>query len=395
MKIALPSKPQHTLGLHLRGCYGEIAPLRLNTGSEYMDSGKRQHLQDIYASDRNTKDDFTPQVSSEILEERKRDIRRHQATSFILGLFVLILSVSLVYVVVREYVKIQSVAPSPTPITQEYIPRYSLPSESQWVLDFSRSYGSPKWDGEGERPFNTEWVRKAAFNLILAEQAAGLGENKDAAKYYEDALAILPDLEDVKVPLGEIYFKLEDFDKALALLEDTPDDDLTPDVLNNLGAACLNAEAYDRAESYLKQAIEMSPAYAEPQKNLAVLYKELDREDEAVVAYEKYIDLRPMDIDTQHSLALYLTKLGRWEQAAALLENLTQEITDVPLLYFLLARAETHNNRPDKAMAAIQRGIELTNPNAAVAHMNSTEFDQLRESDEFQQMILMLEQAQK
>jgi len=360
-----------------------------------MDSGKRQHLQDIYASDRTAKDDFTPQVSSEILEERKRDIRRHQFTSFTLGMLVLVLSVSLVYVVVREYVKIQSLAPSPTPITQEYIQRYSLPSESQWVLDFSRSYGSPEWNGEGDRPFNAEWIRKASFNLILAEQAANLGEFQEAANHYENALEILPNLEGVKIPLGAIYFKLKDFDKALVLLEDTPEADLTPDVLNNLGAACLNAEAYDRAESYLKQAIEMKPAYAEPQKNLAILYKEQDREDEAVAAYEKYIDLRPMDLDTQHSLALYLTKLGRWEQASTLLEELTQQITDVPVLYFLLGQVEMHNDRPDKAIEAFKRGMQLTDPNSALGHMNSAEFDQLRESEEFQQMILMLEQTQK
>ncbi len=337
-----------------------------------MDSGKRQHLQDIYATDQTAKDDYTPQISNEVMEERKRDIRRHQFTSFILGFLVLVLSVSLVYVVVREYVKIQSVAPSPTPITQEYIPRYSLPTESQWVLDFSRSYGSPEWKGEGERPFNVEWMRKAAFNLILGEQAASHGEFAEAARYYENVLEILPDLEGVKVPLGTIYFQLEEFDKALVLLENIPEADLTPDVLNNLGAACLNAEAYDRAESYLKQAIEMQPTYVEPQKNLALLYKKQSREDEAVIAFEKYIDLRPKDIDTQHSLALYLTKLGRWEEAATLLEHLTQEITDVPVLYFLLARAETHNNRPDKAMAAIQRAIQLANPNAAIGYMNNT-----------------------
>ncbi len=360
-----------------------------------MDSGKRQHLQDIYATDRTAKDDYTPQVSAEALEERKRDIRRHQFTSFILGFLVLVLSVSLVYVVVREYVKIQSVAPSPTPITQEYIPRYSLPAESQWVLDFSRSYGSPKWNGEGERPFNVEWIRKAVFNLILAEQAASLGENKEAASYYENVLEILPNLEGIKIPLGAIYFKLENFNKALTLLENTPEADLTPDVLNNLGAACLNAEAYDRAESYLKQAIEMQPAYAEPQKNMAVLYKQQNRADEAVAAYEKYIDLRPMDLDTQHSLALYLTKIGRWEEAAIRLQSLTQQITDVPVLYFLLGQVETHNNRPDKAIEAFKRGIQLSDPNAALGHMNSSEFNQLRESDEFQQMILMLQQSQK
>jgi len=360
-----------------------------------MDSGKRQHLQDIYATDRSITDEYTPQVSAEVLEERKRDIRRHQFTSFILGLLVLVLSVSLVYVVVREYVKIQDLPPSLTPITQEYIPRYSLASESQWVLDLSRNYGTPEWNGTGERPFNSEWVRKAAFNLILAEQAANIGENEMAVKHYENVLEILPGIEGVKVPLGALYFKMENFDKALVLLEDAPEADLTPNVLNNLGAACLHAEAYDRAEGYLKQSIEMRPAYAAPQKNLAVLYKEQEREDDAVAAYEKYIDLRPMDLDTQHSFALYLTKLGRWKHAANLLEGLTREITDVPVLYLLLARAETHNNRPEKAMAALQRWIQLTDPNAALAYMDSDEFDQLRASDEFQLMIRSLEKPRK
>ncbi len=360
-----------------------------------MDSGKRQHLQDIYTTDQTAKDDFTPQVSGEVLEERKRQIRRHQFTNFVLGLLVLVLSVSLVYVVVREYLEIQSTDPSPTSITQGYIPRYSLGSESQWVLDFPDNYGNPEWSGTGERPFNSQWILKAAFNLILAKQAANMGENEVAAKHYENALEILPDLEGVKAPLSALYFKLEDFDKALVLLEDASEADLTPEVLNNLGAACIHAEAYDRAESYLKQALEMKPTYAEPQKNLAVLYKEQEREDDAVVAYEKYIDLRPMDIDTQYSFALYLTKLGRWEQSAELLERLTMQITDIPVLYFLLARAEMHNTHPDKAMAAIQRGIQLTDSSSAIAYMDSEEFDQLRESDEFQLLIRALEKPKK
>ena len=357
----------------------------------HMDTEKRQHLQDIYTTDRTTKDDFTPQVSTEALEERKRDIRRHQFISFVLGMAVLVLLVSLVIVVVNEYVEMQSTESTTTPLVQEYIPRHSLASESQWVLDFSRNYGNPEWNEEGERPFNSEWVRKAAFNLILAEQAAKISENETAAKHYENALEILPDIEGVKVPLGMLYFKMEDFDKALVLLESASETDLSHDVLNNLGVACIDAKAYDRAENYLKRAIEKRPTYAEPQKNLAILYKEQERKDEAVAAYERFIDLRPMDLDIQHSFALYLTKLGRWEQAASLLESLTREITNVPVLYLLLARAETHNNHPQKAMAALQRWIQLTDPGAALAYMDSDDFDQLRESDEFQLMIRSLE----
>ncbi len=360
-----------------------------------MDTGKRQHLQDIYATDHVAKDDYTPQVSSEAMEERNRDIRRHQFTSFVLGMTILVLLIALVYVIAREYLGTYSITSAPTPITHGYIPRYSLAAESQWVLDLSRNYGNPTWNGEGKRPFSAEWIRKAAYNLVLAEQAAGLGKNEQAAEYYENALEILPNMEGAKVPLGMIYFKLEAFDKALVLLEDAPEADLTPDILNNLGAACINAKAYDRAETYLEQAIAASPTYAEPQKNMAVLYKEQKRDAEAVAAYEKYIDLNPQDINTLHSFALYLTKIGKWEDAANLLHQLTQEMPDDTVLFQLLAQVEIKNGQPEKAIKALQRFNQLSDPNAALGYMSSKEFDQVRNSADFQAMVKALESSQK
>jgi len=356
-----------------------------------MDTDKRHHLQDIYQTDLKPSDDYTPQVSKEIFEERQRDFMRHRFTAFLLGALVLSLSVAVVFVVVREYLHVRRLAPSPTPITQEYIPRYALPSESQWALDFSNDYADPKWDGDGERPFNSTWVKKAAYNLILGEQAAKIGDHERAVKYYNNAREIFPELEGINFQLGLAYFKVDDFENALKILESVPEDDLTHDMLNNLGTACTRAEAYDKAERYYKQAIQMKPAYAEAIKNLAVLYREVDKADEALANYEKYLDLRPGDVDIQHNFAIYLTKLGHWGQAAGLLESLTEEITDVSALYFLLAQVQTHNGEPEKAIAALKRGIQLLDPNSALAWMNKKEFEALRQSNEFQQMIKLLE----
>ncbi|MCF7849098.1 MAG: tetratricopeptide repeat protein [Kiritimatiellales bacterium] len=360
-----------------------------------MDTDKRHHLQDIYQTDQKFSDDFTPQVSKEIFEERQRDIMRHRFTGFLLGSLVLLMSVAVVYVVFREYRNVRRLTPSPTPITQEYIPRYTLPSGSQWVMDFGHDYADPKWNGKGTRPFNATWVKKAAFNLILAEQAANIGDNERAVKYYTNAQKIFPDLEGIDFRLGLAYFKLDDFENALKVLETVPEDELSHDMLNNLGAACIRAKAFDKAERYFKQAIEMKPTYADAIKNLAGLYQEMERENDAISAYEKYLDLRPGDVDTQHNFALYLTKLGRWEQAALLLESLTEEVTDVSVLYFLLAQVQTHNGNPDKAMTAMKRGIQLLDPNSALAWMNKQEFETLRKSDEFQQMIEMLEKSKR
>ncbi len=356
-----------------------------------MNTEKRQHLQDIYSTDRTARDDYTPQVSNEIIEERKREIRRHQFTNFVLGMTILVLSVALVYVVVREYIDILRQSAEPTPITQEYIPRYSLPQESQWVLDFGRSYGDPTWNGEGQRPFDTGWIKKAAFNIILAEQAFGVGEFGEAAEFYENALEILPDLEGVRVPLGMAYFKLKQFDKALALLEDAPETELSPEVLNNLGAACIDAESYDRSEKYLKRALELKPAYPEALKNLAILYKKTDKVKLATDAYEQYLDHRPLDKDTRYDFALYLTKVGNWEVAAQELRTLAEEITDVASLYFLLARVENKLGNSEAAIAAFQRATQLTDPDYALGWMNEEEFDRLRQNEDFQVMIKSLE----
>ncbi len=365
-----------------------------------MDTGKRQHLQDIYATDQSQRDDYTPQVSNEVLEERKREIRRHQFTSFFLGMTVLVLLVVLVFLVVKEYLNILKDATPPAPIAQQYIPRHSLPAEDQWVLDLNRNDADPSWSGEGERPFNALWLKKAAFNIIMAEQAEELGKNDkgslaQAAKYYEQALEILPDLEGIRVPLGMVYFKLGKMNKALELLEDAPDRVLTFNILNNLGAACIEAEAYDRAEEYLKRSLELKPTYAEALKNLALLYKKIDQPEKATKAYEEYLDQRPLDNGTRYDFALYLTKIGNWKLAAEQLRTLSDEVTDDQVIYFLLARAENKLDNTEAATDALRRGIQLADPKLAIGWMDEEEFDQLRNTEEFQSLMKYVQQQQQ
>ena len=357
-----------------------------------MDTGKRQHLQDIYATDRASQDDYTPQVSTEVIEQRKREIRRHQFTSFVLGMTVLVLLVALVVVVVKEYVDILKDTTPTAAITPDYIPRHSLPAEQQWVLDLNRDYGDPTWTGEGERPFNVEWLMKAAYNIIMAQQAVELGKSdpeafKQAAEHYQQALEILPDLEGVRVPLGMVYFKLEQLDKALELLEDAPDQDLTFDILNNPGAACIGVKAYDRAEESLKRSLAPKPTYANALKNLALLYKEMNRPAEAVRAYEQFLDQRPLDSNTRYDFALYLTKIGNWELAAEQLRMLKAAAPNDHTVYFLLARAENKLGNSAAATDALRRGIQLVDPKLAIAWMDDSEFDQLRNTEEFQTLI--------
>jgi tetratricopeptide (TPR) repeat protein len=352
-----------------------------------MDTGKRQHLQDIYSTDRSVTDDYTPQVSAEILEERKREIRRHQFLSFVLGMTVLVLLLALVYVVVREYMDIRSESGAPAPITQQYIPRYSLPAESQWAVDFSSSYGDPTWNGEGERPFNAKWVKKAAFNIILAERAVELGQIEEAATACEDALEIFPELNDVRTMLGRLYYMLERHDDVLVLFDGIADENLDYDILNNLGAACIFTEQYELGEGYLKRSLELQPGYGQAIKNLALLYMEQDRDEESIVYFQKYLLQQPFDTETRYTYALYLTKVGDWELAAEELRILTREVTDVANLYVLLARVETKLGNDKAAIEAFRRAAQLTDPKQALLWMDDEEFERLRADKDFQALI--------
>jgi tetratricopeptide (TPR) repeat protein len=352
-----------------------------------MDTGKRQHLQDIYSTDRSVTDDYTPQVSAEIMEERKREIRRHQFISFVLGMTVLVLLLALVYVVVREYIDIRSESGAPAPIAQQYIPRYSLPVESQWVLDFSPVYGDPKWNGEGERPFNSEWVKKAAYNIIIGDQAVELGKLEEAADAYERVLTIFPHLQMMHLRLGSIYFQLGNNEKAMALFEKVPEEEHTYISLNNMGAACMEMNAYELGEAYLLKSLELKPGYARAIKNLAILYRKQNSTEEATTYYEKYLIQKPFDTDMRYDFALFLTKVGNWQMAAEELRILTREVTDVANLYVLLARVETKLGNDKAAIEAFRRAAQLSDPKQALLWMDDEEFERLRSDKDFQALI--------
>ena len=135
-----------------------------------MDTNKRKQHQDIYSTDRTEKDLYTPQYSNTLAEERKRDYKRQKSISFILGISALTLSIGLVYVIVNTYVKSANESAPRSSYGEQYIPRYSLSGESQWVLDFNRSFASTTWNGDGERPFNRIWLKKLHTMLSLEKK---------------------------------------------------------------------------------------------------------------------------------------------------------------------------------------------------------------------------------
>ena len=359
-----------------------------------MKTEKRHHLQDIYATDHRPNDDFTPQVSSRVLEERKRDMRMQQLRTFLLGTTILAVTIALTLFVINYYQRAQKQTDTPETFASKYVPgtQFMNDPEKEWIMDYDETFADPTYNEGDEHPFSALWIQKAAYNLSKAEAKLKLAEIdqealKTAAMYFENALEIFPEAEGIKVPLGQTYIKMNKFEEAIALLETAKESELTYDVLNNMGNAYIEAQKYDKAEAALQKALKKKPGYDKALKNQAVLYKKQKLTDKAIKAYSKYLAINKTDMETRFEFVAFLTGAGKWSRAKEELNILIEEKPEEAILYELLARVEGNLGNDQAMCAAIRKKAKVGNPNDVIESLNDKEFDQYRSSEAFQQLI--------
>jgi Tfp pilus assembly protein PilF len=356
---------------------------------------RKDEIQDIYQSNnRDFEADFTPQVAQEQIEERMRELRRSRIVAFFFGSLVLVLSVALVAVVIRDFLSERKLSEKVRTPETPYIPRYSLPLDALWVMDYQQVAAQAE-DNEkpGPKPLSVKWVKQAAYHIVMGQQALAVNEPKQALEHLQKVVEIFPDIEGLHRAVGLLYLKREEYAPAAQHLEKALTEKEDPEVVNNLAVAYIGTEEFDKAEKHLKRLLELEPENPGCHKNLAVLYRKMKLDDKACFHFEKYIDLQPNDLDTMQTYALYLAKLGRWKEAADFLTKLTQEVTDVAPIYFLLAQVQVQNGQQGKAMDALKRGIQLTDPELALAWMRRDEFDKVRGVGDFKTLVDQLEIA--
>ncbi len=353
---------------------------------------RKDEIRDIYRSgDHDFEKDFTPQVAKEIIESRQRDLRRNRIVSTAAGVVIILLSVTLVAVVVRTVLFERS---NPEPVIEDeqaYIPRHTLPADAAWVMDYERAMTETDRGAPGPKPFSTKWVKNAAYHIIMGQQSLALKEPEAALDHFNKVVEIFPEIEGINKAMGMLYLEKDQPAEAAERLEEALKEEETYEVLSSLGIAYMGIEKYEPAEHHLQRALELQPENPDSHKNLAVLYREMNNEDQAIYHFEKYLDLRPTDLNTMQSYALYLTEIGRWKEASAFLNKLTDSVTDVAPIYFLLAQVEIQNGNQQKAIAALQRGVQLIDPDMALDWMNRKEFNTLRDSGSFKTLIDRLE----
>jgi len=127
------------------------------------------------------------------------------------------------------------------------------------------------------------------------------GQLQQAATAYQQAVEMDPEYQAAYANLGVVYYQLEQLDLAAQqyekALEINPDDG---DVAYNLGALRLqqalsgggqpDEDLLNQAIDQLETALELSPDLAEPHFTLGVAYATLNRREEAIAAFEQFLE---------------------------------------------------------------------------------------------------------
>jgi protein O-mannosyl-transferase len=157
------------------------------------------------------------------------------------------------------------------------------------------------------------------------------GDFTEAARHFERAVELRPDLADNYNSLGLAYCRLERFEegiaeyrKGLQLKErksSTADSSSTATMRTNLA----NVLALT-ANNLNDHARTISGVEAETDRKMA-----MDRYEEAIVQYEKAIEISPQQPAIHRNLGILLANLGRTDEAIPHLQKVLQLVPNEPL----------------------------------------------------------------
>ena len=116
----------------------------------------------------------------------------------------------------------------------------------------------------------------------------------------EAVLALEPTRVEVHGEIASLYLKAGQLDDAAAQLKAGADAGFrSAKHMYSLGARYLKEKGYAAAAEAFGTALEIDPAFADAERNLAVALDQLGRGDEAVLHFRRYLELRPDAPDSQ------------------------------------------------------------------------------------------------
>ncbi len=328
-------------------------------------------------------------------EELEQQLRRHRIRSALLVLCCLFLLFVLAVVLIRETRVEAPPIPVVKPAETEYVAHYTLPSDDLWVMSYQQAESGLQLEGAmGDKPVSTKWIKNVAYHVIVGQQALAMQRYEKAAIHLEKALVIFPEIHGVHGSLGTAYLKQQRFEEAIPPLRKALAEEESFSATSNLGIALLATRRFEEAEKHLLRALALNPDHPGCHKNLALLYQKTGPSEKALNYFETYFSLYDEDLPAIEQYAEYLLEIGQRERAAVFLNKTCrrQPMNALPL-YLLLARIEAAATNEVKAVEALQNITRYISPNIALTQMNSEDFDTIRDSGVFQDLLYQIELA--
>jgi protein O-mannosyl-transferase len=184
-----------------------------------------------------------------------------------------------------------------------------------------------------------------------------------AIQCYNEALKINVADHEAYMSRGNVYFELNKFDMAFADYKKALS--IKPDystALDNLGALFGLSRQYDSAIIYFNKALAINPHYSPSYKNRGLVNVELNRNEEAIRDFRKFLEDIPNDPDIMNMIGVCYRNLGKYNEALVII---SEAIKIKPDPHFYLNRAYCYRDLKDFPSArkdvqiAKQGGLEI------------------------------------
>ena len=155
--------------------------------------------------------------------------------------------------------------------------------------------------------------------------------------------------------------------------------------LNNLGAAYMNQQLFEKALKSFQQAAELDPKLTMASLNEGIAYLNLQKIDEARAALEDAVKVDPKNPNAWYNLGLLAKNTGEAQAAIDAFKRVTEiDASDADTWYFLGSACVQAKQFP-QAMDAFQHALKLNPLHASAefglsrAYQQSAEIDRARE----------------
>ena len=229
------------------------------------------------------------------------------------------------------------------------------PEEINWELGRIYSLIDEYWQTDELKA--DLWSEQGS--LLVAKK-----EYQEAIEVYEKALEIKLDYNQAWKGKGNALRHLGRYEEAIEAYEKALQ--IEPDYYkawNAKGNALFSLGRYEEAIACYDKAIEIQPDYHRAWKNKGVALGNLGKHEQAIAAFEKTLQLQPDDYNLWYNKGVALHNLKRYEEALA-----------------------CYDKAFELAIENLQQAINLDKKYLEYAK-NDADFDSLRESDRFQELI--------